>query len=102
MQYHARQDPQPQFVLSAVFRPATRVTHTMTGTRVDANGMPVPDAQPAIFDLTIDTNGEMRYVDNLKVDGLGYVSYHVLRLTWQTREASATGESSASGTDSHR
>ena len=100
VQYHARQDPQPQFVLPAVFRPAIRVTHTMTGTRVDADGMPVSDAQPAIFDLTIDTNGEMRYVDNPKVDGLGYVDYRVMDLTWQTHEASETGEPPAPGTES--
>lgn len=79
---------------------ATRVTHTVTGMRVDADGKPVSDAQPAIFDLTIDTNGEMRYVDNPKMDGLGYVDYCVMDLTWQTRDASETGEPSASGTES--
>ena len=86
VQYHARQDPQPQFVLPEGFRPATRVTHTVTGTQVHADGTPVPHAPPATFDLTIDPNGEVRYVDNPKVDGLGYVNYRVTRLTWPTRE----------------
>ena len=65
------------------FRPATRVTNTVTGTQVRADGRPVPHAPPATFDLTIDPNGEVRYVDNAKVDGLGYVDY---RVTWLTRE----------------
>ena len=102
VQYHARQDPQPQFVLPAVFQPATRMTYTVTGTRVHKDGTPVPDAQPAIFDLTIDTNGEVRYVNNSKVDGLGYVDFRVMELTWQTRETSETGASSESGTDPGR
>ena len=86
MVLHARQGPQPQFVLPEGFRPATRVTHTVTGTQVHADGTPVPHAPPATFDLTIDPNGEVRYVDNAKVDGLGHVNYRVTRLTWPTRE----------------
>ena len=87
VQYHARQDPQPQFVLPEGFRPATRVTHTVTGTPVHADGTPVPNAPPTTFDLTIDPNGEVRYVDNAKVNELGYVGYRVTHLTWRTSEA---------------
>lgn len=104
VQYYARQNPQPQFVLPADLRPASQVPHTVTGTRVQKDRTPVPNAQPAIFDMTIGTNGEVRYVDNAKVDDLGYVNYRV-QLTWQTNEAremlptSEMGETSESDTD---
>ncbi len=87
------------------FRPATRVVHTVTGTRVNRDGTPVPDAPPATFDLAIAPNGEVHYLDNPKVDGLGYVNYRVTRLTWPTREvpetpaASGTGEAEGAALD---
>ena len=96
VQYHARQDPQPQFVLPEGFRPATRVTHTVTGTLVHADGTPMSNAPSATFDLTIDPNGEVRYLDNAKVDELGYVGYRVTRLTWQTGEPPSTFGTQAS------
>ena len=104
VQYYARQNPQPQFVLPTDSRPARQVTHTVTGTRVQEDRTPVSNAQPAIFDLTIGTNGEVRYVDNAKVDDLGYVSYYV-HLTWQTHEnqemppTSELGENSGPDTE---
>ncbi len=102
VQYHARQNPQPQFVLPAGFRPAAPVTRTVTdGTRVNEDRTPVPNAPAASFDLTIGTNGEMRYVNNSKVDHLGYVSYSVTALKWQSNEALTTpaqpGDTQASG-----
>ncbi len=102
VQYYARENRQPQFVLPVGFRPTATVTHTVTGTRVNENRTPVANAQPATFDLTIGTNGEMRYANNAKVNGLGFVSYSVTHLTWQTNEAlvtpKATGTLSATGT----
>ena len=108
MVLHARQDLQPQFVLPQDFRPAIWMTHTVTGTQVHEDGNPVPNAPPATFDLTIDPNGEVRYADNPKVDGLGHVGYRWTRLTWQSREApeilstSGTEESPTAGTDHDR
>ena len=90
VQYHARQNPQPQFVLPEGFRPTATVTHTVTGSQVDENRKPVPHAPAVDFDLTIGTNGEMRYVNNSKVDHLGYVSYSVTGLTWQSHETLTT------------
>ena len=87
VQYYARQHPQPQFVLPVGFRPTGTVTHTVKGTRVKEDRTPVPQAAAATFDLTIGTNGEMRYVNNRKVAHLGYVSYSVTHLRWQTKEA---------------
>ena len=108
VQYYARQDPQPQFVLPTDWRPSGQVTHTATGTRVRADRTLIWDEQPSLFDLTIGPNGEMSYVDNSKVDGLGYVDYRVIRLTWQTATSPETqcipraGTLSESGTDPGR
>ena len=90
VQYDARRNLQPQFVLPEGFRPAKHVTYTVTGTQVHADGTPMPNSQPATSNLTIAPNGEMRYVDNPKVDGLGYVNYRVTRLPWPTNEVPET------------
>ena len=100
VQSHARQDPQPQFVLPEGFRPTTRVTRTVTGQRVDEDRVPVPNAPPATFDLTIGPAGEVRYVDNTKLDGLGYVDYRVVLLTFETSHTPSTirtGETATAG-----
>ncbi len=68
----------------------TQVMHTVTGTRVHADGTPISNAQPAIFDLTIGPNGEVRYVDTAKVGDLDHVAYGVTHLTWQTNEVPET------------
>ena len=96
VQYYARENLQPQFVLPVGFRPTATVTHTVTGTRVNADRTAVAGAPPESFDLRLETDGEMRYVDNAKVEHLGYVSYSVTHLTWQTDEALVTPE--ATGT----
>ena len=87
VQYHARQDPQPQFVLPAGFRPTATATRTVSGSQVNEDRTSVPNAPRVSFDLTVGTNGEMRYVNNSKVDHLGYVSYNVTGMTWQSTEA---------------
>ena len=86
VQYYARQNPQPQFVVPEGFRPTSTVTREVTGTRVNEDRTPVPDAPPAPFTLRFETDGEMRYVNNSQVDHLGYVSYQVTHLEWDTDE----------------
>ena len=86
VQYYARQNPQPQFVLPVGFRPTSTVTREVTGTRVNEDRTPVPDAPSATFTLRFETDGEMRYVNNSQVDHLGYVSYQVTHLEWDTDE----------------
>ncbi len=86
VQWYARQHPQPQFVLPVGFRPTATVTHTTTGTHVHEDGRPYTGSPTARFDLTISTHGEMRYVNNRKVDHIGYLRYTVTHLQWQTDE----------------
>ena len=108
MQYYARQNPQPQFVLPEGFRPTRQVTRSARGTRVHADRTPDSDRGQVTFDLTIDPNGEVRYVDNAQVDDLGDVDYRATRVTWQTGdplETSAmpgTEETTVSDTEPNR
>ena len=72
------------------FRPTSTVTHTYTGTRVNEGRMPRTNAPAAIFDLRIETDGEMHYVDNSKVDHLRFVTYSVTHLLRETEEEMVT------------
>ncbi len=92
VQYYARENLQPQFVVPVGFRPTRTVTHQVTGTRVNADRTAVAGAPPESFTLRFETDGEMRYVNNSQVEHLGYVSYSVTHLTWQTDEALVTPE----------
>ena len=53
---------------------------------------PVPNAPQVTFTLRIETDEEMRYVNNSQVDHLGYVSYQVTYLEWETDEELVTTE----------
>ena len=92
VQYYARENRQPQFVVPVGFRPTSTVTHRVTGTRVNADRTAVAGAPAESFDLRFETDGEMRYVNNSQVDHLGYVSYSVVHLRWQTDEELVTPE----------
>ena len=92
VQYYARENRQPQFVVPVGFRPTSTVTHTVTGTRVNADRTAVAGAPAETFTLRFETDGEMRYVNNSQVDHLGYVSYSVVHLRWQTDEELVTPE----------
>ena len=89
VQYYARQNPQPQFVLPVGFRPTVAKAHEATGTHVHEDRTEYDGSPRAKFDLTIGTNGELRYVNNSKVDHVGYLKYQVTGLQWQTAEAVA-------------
>ena len=89
VQYYARQNPQPQFVLPVGFRPTVAVPHEASGTHVHEDRTEYEGSPTAKFDLTIGTNGELRYVNNSKVDHVGFLKYQVAGMTWQTAEAVA-------------
>ena len=84
VQYYARQNPQPQFVLPAAFRPTSTVTQTVTGTEVDAHRVDLAGAPAVTFTVRIETDGEVRYVDNSQVDHVGFVRYGVRALAYRT------------------
>ena len=109
VQYYARQNPQPQFVLPAAFRPTRTVTQTVTGTEVDANRLDLPGSPSVTFTVRIETDGEVRYVNNSQVDHVGFVRYGVRALELRTATAlvepvdpTPPGDLSASGTYHNR
>ncbi len=78
VQYAARQRPQDLCVLPAEFRPASTYSCTVTGARhVNEDGSDHVSGIPVAFDLTVTTHGTLRYVDNSKVDHVGYLRYTV-------------------------
>ena len=98
VQYYARENRQPQFVVPVGFRPTATVTHTVTtGARVHEDRTPVAGAPPESFSLTFNPRGEMHYVNNRQVDHLGFVSYSVTHLRWQTNEALVVAPAPESG-----
>ena len=105
VQWYARQNPDKLFVLPEGFRPTSTVRHTATGTHVHEDGTFYAGSPRASFGLTIGTNGEMRYVDDSRVDHVGFLNYSVTGLQWTTAEALVTptdpaqpGDISDSGT----
>ena len=89
VQYYARQNPEPLFVLPVGFRPTVVVPHEASGTHVHEDRTEYEGSPVAKFDLTVGTNGELRYVNNSKVDHVGFLKYQVTRLVWHTAEAVA-------------
>ena len=76
VQYAARQNPMVLFTLPADYRPASTYNYTVTGARhKNEDGTDHVSGIPHAFDLTVNTDGAMRYVDNSKVDHVGFLSY---------------------------
>ncbi len=66
-------------------RPTSTLTHTLAGSRVNEDRT----ALAATFDLRIETDVEMHYVDNSKVEHLRLVSYNSPQM-WETGEELVT------------
>ncbi len=99
VQYYARQNPQPQFVLPEAFRPTRTVTRTVTGTEVDEHRKDLPNAPSVTFTVRVETDGEVRYVDNSQVDHVGYVRYGVQGWSYATATTLAEPEGPAAPGD---
>ena len=75
VQHFARQQPQALFTVPKAFRPAQIVTWEVAGAQsVDAQGQTVAYAAQPRFDLQVMPDGAVRYVDNDKVDDVGYLA----------------------------
>lgn len=88
VQYAARQRPTVLFTMPSGFRPAQAVTAVVREAQpVDAQGQTVV-APPRTFGLHVDLDGAVRYVDDARVDGVGYLAY-TLTLKWHTEDAAS-------------
>ncbi len=82
VQYFARQQPEVLFTVPAGFRPATALVWEVGGRPVRADGAPDPARRDIpVFRMSVDTEGHVRYVDDLGVDGTGYLRYRTV-LAW--------------------
>ncbi len=86
VQYTARQVPAVLFTMPSGFRPQQAVTATVANARpVDDQGLPLT-VLPRAFGLHVDTDGTVRYVDDARLDGVGFLAY-TLTLGWWTEDA---------------
>ncbi len=82
VQFLARDQPEVLFTVPEGFRPVLPVTWEVSAQPVLTDGTPHPD-QPdrRVFRMQVDTAGQVRYVDDAGVDGVGYLRYHTM-LAW--------------------
>ena len=76
VQHFARQKPLVLFVVPEEFRPESTITQKVEAHHVLIDGKPDPTrTDPQLFHVSIDTEGQVRYVDDSHVEGVGYLSY---------------------------
>ncbi len=87
VQYWAREVPPPLFTVPEGFRPPYSILRTVVGTPVLADGSPDPDQwEPRRFLLRVEPDGDVHYVDDSHVEGVGYLAY-LLDTVWGTTPA---------------
>lgn len=84
VQHYARQNPQILFTIPPEFRPPFTIIRLVEGRPVLQNGNTDPD-NPTLrrFLIQVDPDGAVRYVNDLRVNGIGYLSY-TLNTSWGT------------------
>ena len=82
VQFLARDQPEVLFTVPEGFRPVLPVTWEVSAEPVLPDGTPHPD-QPdrRVFRMRVDRQGHVRYVDDVGVDGVGYLRYRTA-LAW--------------------
>ena len=84
VQYWAREVAPPLFTVPEPFRPPYSILRTAEGIPVRADGSPDPDhPEPRRFLLRVDPEGTVHYVDDARVEGVGYLAY-ALDTVWGT------------------
>ena len=82
VRFLARDQPEVLLTVPEGFRPAVDVTWEVSARPVRTDGTPHPD-QPGrrVFRMHVDTAGQVRYVDDPGVDGVGHLGYDTA-LAW--------------------
>ena len=87
VQYWARDVAAPLFTVPEGFRPPYSILRTVEGHPVRADGTPDPDhPEPRRFLLRVDPDGDVHYVDDEHVEGVGHLAYS-LDTVWGTTPA---------------
>ena len=82
VQHYARTEPAVLFTLPVEFRPDARITWEVEGWPVPQDGQAIAEADgPHTFRMQVHPNGNVNYVDDAGVDGIGYLHYTV-NLAW--------------------
>ena len=82
VQFLARDQPEVLFTVPEGFRPVLPVTWEVSAEPVLPDGTPHPDhPDRRVFRMQVDTAGQVRYVDDAGVDGVGHLRYHTM-LAW--------------------
>ena len=82
VQFLAQDQPEALLTVPEGFRPAVDVTWKVSAQPVQADGTPRPDpSDRRVFRMRVDTAGQVRYVDDPGVDGVGYFRYRTA-LAW--------------------
>ena len=82
VQYFAREQPTVLFTVPEGFRPAVPISWEVNGQHVRTEGQSDPNRRDLqVFRLQVDTDGQVRYVDDAAVDGVGHLRYHTT-LAW--------------------
>ncbi len=80
--YWARQHAEPLFYVPPDYRPPIPVIREVDGHHVLIDGTPDPaQPNPRRFQLKVDPDGAVRYVDNSDLEGVGYLAY-TLETIW--------------------
>ena len=82
VQFLARDQPETLLTVPEGFRPAVDVTWEVGARPVRTDGTTRPDpSEHRVFRRRVDTAGQVRYVDDPGVDGVGYLGYRTV-LAW--------------------
>ena len=82
VQFLARDQPEVLLTVPEGFRPAVDVTWEVSAQPVQAAGTARPGpTDHRVFRMRVDTAGQVRYVDDPGVDGVGYLGYRTV-LAW--------------------
>ena len=78
----ARDQPEVLLTVPVGFRPTVDITWEVSARPVRTDGTPRPDhPDRRVFRMRVDTAGQVRYVDDPGVDGVGYLGYRTA-LAW--------------------
>ena len=82
VQFLVRDQPDALLTVPQGFRPPVDITWEVSAQPVQADGTPSPDSSDhRVFRMRVDTAGQVRYVDDPSVDGVGYFRYRTA-LAW--------------------
>ena len=82
VQFLARDRPEALLTVPAGFRPAVDITWEVSARPVQPDGAPHPDHPDSrVFRMRVDTAGQVRYLDDPGVDGVGHLGYQTA-LAW--------------------